>query len=44
MNYFESVETSHGSSSLDYATCPLSRCYLQSYLVKNTAGAGREPC
>ena len=26
-----------------YATRPLSRCYLRSYLVKNTAGAHKEP-
>ena len=26
-----------------YATCPLSRCYLLSYLVKNTAGAHKDP-
>ena len=25
------------------ATRPLSRCYLRSYLVKNTAGAQKEP-
>ena len=28
---------------LPYATRPLSRCYLRSYLVKNTAGAHKEP-
>ena len=26
-----------------YATHPFSRCYLGSYLVKNTAGAHKEP-
>ena len=28
---------------LAYATRPLSRCYLRSYLVKKTAGAHKEP-
>ena len=28
---------------LSYAARPLSRCYLRSYLVKNTAGAHKVP-
>ena len=39
-----SIYISQYFSILDYnATRPLSRCYLRSYLVKNTAGAHKEP-
>ena len=44
--YFRSENQSNNSlfrRCLSNATRPLSRCYLQSNLVKNTAGAHKEP-